>query len=351
MVTRLSALVVACCLSLAATAEVVAAQDRPAPYVEGRDVTFVASGDPSDPPRIVADFNGWNPSEGVMTPGRGTGLYTLRVRLDPAARIEYLIAYRERFDVDPRNPLRVPSPTGALRSELRMPGYKPPPPLPRPSVPGLTQNIPFTSKAGESRRVRVHRPRDASGPLPILYIHDGIIADEDLDMPTMIDSLIDSGQMAPINAVFINSVDRYDDYAAGSMFSYVFSGEIVPAIEQRYNLAAGARSVLGFSRSTVGALDTALNSGVPFARCGLVAPAMNAQTIAALLKARDGVLPRVTIAVGTYDVPLIDDAKALRRALESRGVPFDWIEAPEGHNHTAWKAQLPRLLTSWFPPR
>jgi enterochelin esterase-like enzyme len=329
---------------------VLVGQDRPAPYVDGREVTFVATGDPSDPPRIVADFNGWDPAAGVMTRTRGTGLYALRLRLDPAARIEYLIAYRERFEVDPRNPLRVPSPTGAPRSELRMPGYISPAPLPRAAVPGLTQNVPFTSKAGESRRVRVHRPRDASGPLPILYIHDGIIADEGLGMPEMIDSLIGAGRMAPITAVFINSVDRYDDYAVGSMFSYVFTGEIVPAIEQRYQLSAGARYVLGFSRSTVGALDAALNSGVPFAGCGLVAPAMNPPTIAALVKPRDGTFPRVTIAAGTYDIPLIEDARALRQSLESRGVPLEWIEVPEGHNHTAWKAQLPRLLTSWFPP-
>jgi len=279
-----------------------------------------------------------------------SGVYTLRVRLDPAARIEYLIAYRDRFTVDPRNPLHVPSPTVALRSELRMPGYTPTPAPPHTVVPGITQNVPFTSRAGESRRVRVHRPRDASGPLPILYVHDGIIAIEDIDMPGMIDALIQTGRMAPITAVFINSIDRYDDYAVGSMFSYVFTGEIVPMIEQRYPLIAGARGVLGFSRSTVGALDAAINSKVPFARCGLVAPAANPPTLAALLKSPANTSARVTILAGTYDIPLIDDAKAIRRALEEHRVQLDWMEVPEGHNHTAWKALLPRFLTSWYPP-
>jgi hypothetical protein len=36
--------------------------------VDGRTVTFVTAGDPSDPPRIVADFNGWDPSAGAMRP-------------------------------------------------------------------------------------------------------------------------------------------------------------------------------------------------------------------------------------------------------------------------------------------
>ena len=41
---------------------------------------------------------------------------------------------------------------------------------------------------------------------------------------------------------------------------------------------------------------------------------------------------------------------ALRHALETHRMPFDWFEAPEGHNHTAWRGQLPRLLTTWYPP-
>ena len=330
-----------------ATSAVAIDQDL-APVVDGRDVTFVASGDPADPPRIVADFNGWDPSAGVMARGRD-GLYRLRVNLDPAARIEYLIAYRDRFEVDPRNPLRVPAPTGAPRSELRMPGYRERAAIPKPAAASVTELLPFTSKAGESRRVRVHRPRTPAGPLPVLYVHDGIIAIEELGMPAMIDALTAAGRIAPILAVFVNSIDRHEDYAAGSMFGYVFTGEIVPAVERKYSVAV-VRGVLGFSRSTVGALDVGLGGAVRFDRCGLVAPALTAQTAAAILKGAKGATPQVTILAGTYDIPLIDDARALRKTLQTHHVPLEWIEVPEGHNHTAWRSMLPRLLESWFPP-
>jgi enterochelin esterase-like enzyme len=318
----------------------------PTPIVNGRDVTFVAAGTAADPPRIVADFNGWNAQAGAMKQS-GDGVYTLHVRLDPAARIEYLIAFNDRFVVDPRNPLQVPSPTGAPRSELRMPGYRPLPTLARPETLGDVQNVPFTSRAGETRRVRVHRPAGVGDPTPILYVHDGIIAVEQLDMPATIDALVAAHHMAPITTVYINSVDRYDDFAVGSMFSYVFMGEIVPAIEQRYRLQ-GDRGVLGFSRSTVGALDAAMNGSVSFARVGLVAPAMNPPTLQSLLKTPRAA-PRVTIFAATYDIPLIEDAQAVRSALQARKVLHEWIEIPEGHNHTAWRAQIRRLLTSWFP--
>jgi enterochelin esterase-like enzyme len=169
-------------------------------------------------------------------------------------------------------------------------------------------------------------------------------------MPAMLDALIGSGRMAPIIAVFINSIDRHEDYAVGSMFGYVFTGEILPAIERRYEAGAVSRAILGFSRSTVGALDLALNSGVSFQRCGLVAPAISPQAAASILKRANTTSARVTVLAGTYDVPLIEDARALRTALKSHRVPLDWIETPEGHNHTAWKGSLPRLLESWFPP-
>src|SRR3954469_22051210 len=65
------------------------------PIVRGHEVIFLAQGDPSDPPRIVADFNGWEGA--AMTTSADGRTYTLRVTLDPAARIEYLIAYRARF--------------------------------------------------------------------------------------------------------------------------------------------------------------------------------------------------------------------------------------------------------------
>jgi enterochelin esterase-like enzyme len=321
---------------------------RPTPIIDGRDVTFVVAGTAADPPRIVADFNGWDPAAGEMTRAGGSGFYTLRAQLDPAARIEYLIAYRERFEVDPRNPLQVPSPTGAPRSELRMPMYRPPDALVPPASPGLLQNIPFRSRAGEARRVRVHQPGHTKGPTPILYVHDGIIAVEQLDMPAMIDALVASGRMQPITSVFINSVDRYDDYAVGSMFSYVFTGEIVAAIEGRFPVLDGSRAVIGFSRSAVGALDVALNGTVPFARCGLVAPAMNPPTLAALTRSPSA-KPQVTIAAGTYDIPLVEDARALRKALVAHSVVHEWREVPEGHNHPAWRRQLVGLLTAWYP--
>ncbi len=58
---------------------------------------------------------------------------------------------------------------------------------------------------------------------------------------------------------------------------------------------------------------------------------------------------RFLIETGTYDVPLITDARALRRELERRVQSVHSVESPEGHNHTAFRARLPAVLEALFP--
>jgi len=316
------------------------------PIVQGRDVTFVAGGDPSDPPRIVADFNGWTP--GAMTPSGDGRTYTLRVALDPAARIEYLIAYRDRFTLDPLNPLTVPAPAGPPRSELRMPAYVAPRPLPATAVHGAIEEISVAGTGVDHWRVRVYMPAAHRSPTAILYAYDGDVVVDQLALPSMLDSLIEHGDIAPVVAVFIDPLDRHDDFEPGSPFRAAFIREIVPAIERRYRAARSERVLMGLSRSTVGAMDACVNGGVAFDACALVAPAVSRRYFVRVLPPPASTT-RFLIETGTYDVPLVDDARALRDELLRRGAAVQYVESPEGHNHTAFRARLPSLLMRLFP--
>ena len=355
--------------AVAVVSAALAAQSSP--IVRGGDVTFVAAGDRSDPPRIVADFNGWDGGE--MTPSVDGRTFTLHVTLDPEARIEYLIAYRNRFVLDPGNPLSVPAPAGPPRSELRMPQYHEPIALPFPRQRGTVEEIAFQSRSGDRRRVRVYVPPEGSqGPAKantgpanrlrpgsggqeaghpvrsVLYVHDGAIFLDQLALPALLDSLIDASQIAPVIVVFIDAVDRHDDYEPGSPFRTVFTNDIVPTIERKYALADGRRGLMGLSRSTVGAIDTCVNGGIRFEECALVAPAVARQHFSAVLPAA-AIATRFFIAAGTYDIPLIADARAMRHELERRKLAVQYSELPQGHNHTAFRAALPALLRAMFP--
>jgi enterochelin esterase-like enzyme len=331
--------------------------------VSGRDVTFIVEGSLADPPRIVADFNGWD--GGAMTPSPDGRTFTLHVTLDPAARIEYLIAYRDRFVLDSGNPRTVPAPAGPPRSELRMPSYRPPMALPQPHQRGTIEEVGFVSRAGDRRRIRVYVPAtQRNGPADrlrqgygaqevgrhVLYVHDGDIVLDKLELPALLDSLIDAREMAPTIVAFIDAVDRHDDYEPGSPFRTVFVDEIVPSIERRFARTNPHRAIMGLSRSTVGALDTCVNGGLRFDACILVAPAIAPRQFSALLPQTPSAT-RFAIAAGTYDIPLVADARALRDELQRRRLSVEYTEQPQGHNHTAFRAALPALMRIAFPPQ
>ena len=301
-----------------------------------------------------------------MAPSADGRTFTLQVTLDPAARIEYLIAYRNRFVQDPGNPLSVPAPAGPPRSELRMPGYRPPVPLTAPRARGTLDDVAFEGGRGDRRRIRVYVPAAGSqGPAnrlrpgyggqeaghhvrSVLYVHDGAIFLDQLALPALLDSLIDAHQIAPVIVVFVDAVDRHDDYEPGSPFRTVVTNEIVPRIERQYAIAEARRGLMGLSRSTVGAIDTCVNGGIRFDACALVAPAVAHPHFSAVLPAA-AITTRFFIAAGTYDIPLIADARALRDELERRKLPVHYTEIPQGHNHTAFRAALQALLRAMFP--
>jgi enterochelin esterase-like enzyme len=230
-----------------------------------------------------------------------------------------------------------------------MPGYRPPVALPQPHQRGTIEDVGFVSRAGGRRRIRVYVPpsRQAAS---VLYVHDGDIVLDTLELPALLDSLIDAREMAPTIVAFIDAVDRHDDYEPGSPFRTVFVDEIVPLIERRFAGTNLHRAVMGLSRSTVGALDTCVNGGLRFDACILVAPAIPPRQFNAVLP-QTGSGTRFAIATGTYDIPLVGDARALRDELQRRRVSVQYSEQPQGHNHTAFRAALPALMRIAFPPQ
>lgn len=115
-----------------------------------------------------------------------------------------------------------------------------------------------------------------------------------------------------------------------------------------YAIANGRRALMGISRSTVGALDGCVNGGIHFDACALVAPAIAPAHFPAVLP-KPRASTRFLLATGTYDIPLIADARALRDELQRRRLSVQYSEQPHGHNHTAFRAALPELMRALFP--
>jgi enterochelin esterase-like enzyme len=143
----------------------------PNPIVRGQLVTIVIEST-AGVPSVTGDFTAWQPRP--AWPMERRGWYQFETTLEQDARVEYLIFFGPQdLRVDPRNPHRVPS-VGGEASEIAMPAAEAQPETAIEGQPpaGVFDQRRFAANDGE-RRVVVYRPTQITGPLPIVYFHDG----------------------------------------------------------------------------------------------------------------------------------------------------------------------------------
>jgi enterochelin esterase-like enzyme len=134
---------------------------------------------------------------------------------------------------------------------------------------------PFESRVlGETRTVDVFLPRgyarDSSRRYPVLYANDGQDM-ETVELRVVLDSLQRTGLMAPAIVVAVHARDRMQEYgtagvpnaqgrgARAGRYGEFLLGELMPAIEARYRVAAGAglTAAMGWSLGGLSVFDLA----------------------------------------------------------------------------------------------
>lgn len=217
------------------------------PIIEGTTAFFLVEGEPAAPPRIVGDFNRWGEGEAGVKSSRlerlgSTRFFFLRVELQPAARVEYLVVVGGSEALDPRNPRHVENFSGA-QSEVRMPGYVPVVDLSeRPAAPrGTVVSFEHRSEIlGNSRRVHVYVPTgyDPGAPrrYPEAWLGDGTTYVERVGAPLILDRLIARGAIEPLVAIFVDPSDRRIEYSLHPGYRRMIVDELVPRIASDYRV-------------------------------------------------------------------------------------------------------------------
>jgi enterochelin esterase-like enzyme len=334
----------------------------PPPLVQGADAVFLAEGDAASPPRILGDFNGWGEAAadpeatGAMARVPGTRWYWLRVRLDPAARIEYTIVRAGREGPDPRNPRRLDC-FGEPCSELVMPRWSgeaeaaPDPAHPR----GRVVRTTFESRAlGNRRALHVYLPpgyAESDDRYPTAYFGDGTTYVDGVRVPEVLDRVIATGRVRPLVAVFVDPVVRREEYVGHEGYRRLIAEELVPAIDRDYRTDArpAARAILGGSRGGLAAADMALARPDVFGLCAPLSPAISPADLEARIAGGPLRPLRFFVVAGTYDREWLPDGRRLRDALRARGYDVRYGEFPEGHSLKAWRAQIDDALEAFFP--
>jgi enterochelin esterase-like enzyme len=324
-------------------------------------LTFFAERHGTDTPRIVSDVTGWGErpdgrfdySVGKMTRVGETDWYSLEVKVEPYARIEYLIAYSGGdYRLDAHNPRQVQR-VGGPASEVVMPGYVPPqefidPPT-RPAG-AISETVIESRAIGGSRRVIVYTPPGYhdGGDYPLAVFHDGGLFVNTGQAPRVLDWLIAHQAIEPIVAVFVDPQSRTDDYRRGAPMRSFVIDELLPWMAEHYSVTkdAGERAIIGVSASGRAAVDT-VRSVESFNRLGLLIPALTEADVDAIPQG-DRRRIRAAIVAGRYDSLYLAGARMAQITLADRGHTVEFKEVPEGHSTNTWRNHLRDVLISLF---
>ncbi len=324
-------------------------------------LTFLAKADAKNVPRIVSDVTGWGEradgtfdfNSGKMTRIVGTDWYSLETKVEPYARIEYLIAYGAGdYRIDPYNPRKVQR-AGGPGSEIVMPGYVPPQEFIDPqSQPAgnVVETLVDSRILGGPRRVITYTPTGyhGGGAYPIVVFHDGALMVNTGEAPRVLDWLIAHKAIPPVVAVFVDPKSRVDDYRRGSAVRTFVTDELLPWMSSRYSLTKDAdqRAIIGMSAGARGALDTVVSSPL-FNRLGLLIPALDAADIHAIPEHGRRQL-HLSIIAAHYDALNLAAARGAQLTAADRGHIVDFKEVPEGHATQTWRTHLRDVLISLF---
>lgn len=240
------------------------------------------------------------------------------------------------------------------------------------------------------RNLRILLPEgydpNRSEPYPVLYMNDGqnlystddSMTGEEWQMDEILPSMIETGSIEPMIVVGIDTpsyADRANEYLPwpdeyltpyieepkGSSYPEFLEQEVLPLIEQNYNVGKSARyrSLGGSSYGGLITLYTAVSSEL-FSKYLIESPSLyvNKGAIFKLLRRRSVKADKIYMGIGTHEGLTSCDQAAneepvddLRRAVElMRGnfKLYDEVEECGLHSEIDWARRLPTTLIHLF---
>ncbi len=318
-------------------------------------VHFLFSGDARQV-NLAGDMTGWQPGP-LFRRLDGTTLYYLTRHFEPDARLDYkFVTDSTRWILDPLNPDTCMSGFGP-NSQFRMPkNVMPPETVFHPEIQhGTLTDIMFRSKAlGNDRRIRVYLPAGFSAETtgyPVILFHDGL---EFIDLgkaDRVLDYLIANHTIVPVVAVFVQPIDRDEEYSGQKKERYTrfIVDELMPALEKRYRVSTdpSKRAMAGISNGGNIALYIGINHPGQFGKIS----AQSSNVIHEILKRfkkRDRQNLLIYTDIGKYDIDiLVSMAFDLKGILQEKGYQHLFHVWNEGHSWCSWKEHLKEPLV-WF---
>jgi enterochelin esterase-like enzyme len=330
------------------------------PIVEDTLAHFVYSG-PLTELALAGDFSGWDPGHenAPMAQVPGTDLWYRTIVFDRAARLEYkMVSNGDSWFADPLNP-RI-GPGDYSNSELRMPGYVPPPEVIYvDTIPhgGYVEYGVNSRYLKNQRVVGIYYPpgyKETTQAYPLVVVNDGQEYVSAGNMIHVLDNLINEGSIEPVVGVFVPPVDRTAEYAEEKqeLYTLFLVEELLPWLESTHRLrtAPTERAIVGSSYGGNISLWVGLKHPDVFGKVGAFSSFVE-EDILTGFSAGVPLELKIYLNHGIYDHldPIHESLEQFLPILEARQYDFLYEEYPEGHNYGFWRAHLDDMLRYLFP--
>jgi len=225
----------------------------------------------------------------------------------------------------------------------------------------LSSDIRISSDTlGYDLQYRVYVPESvtATDDLPVLYITDGPGYISQGHMPMVLDRLIDSGEIEPVVAVFVDARDpdnlrknrRNTQFLCNQDYLDFYAGELIPYIEQTYPVGRSReyRGILGLSFGATNAACFGVMGSETFSVVGMHSPANHPVKELLPVYEKMPLLPlKIFLSTGKPD----DNTRANRKfrtVLRDKGYEMEYIEVREGHNWDNWGPLVDDVLAYFY---
>ncbi len=307
---------------------------------------------------VVGDFNQWRAGRDPFIAVDSTDLFYVAKTFPLEARLDYKIVVAGKWILDPLNPRVIWGGFGP-NSELAMPRYEYPAEiLYQPDIPhGTVVEWSFQSRVlNNTRQVWVYLPAEyeahPQNRYPVLYVQDGGEYIRLANMVNVLDNLIASQRIRPIITVFVNPVERNQEYWLNDAYVTMLVQELVPAVDSTWRTLPDPknRGIMGASLGGVVSLYAALKYPEVFRKVGSQSGALwiEQQRIITLYQQTD--LPPLIIYLdwGTFEEGQEAVHRQFRTILVAAGHTVRTERHPEGHSWGNWRAHIDNILVTFW---
>lgn len=207
---------------------------------------------------------------------------------------------------------------------------------------------------------RIYRPDNISpeSQLPTVYVTDGEWYLTELNMPLVLDKLIQQGEISALQVVFIDSRNpddlkhsrRNQQFMCNKDYALFFVSELIPKIETTTShQITNQRLILGLSFGAINAACFGLMLPEVFPNIAMLSPFGNEKVaVISDIYAKQVPLPlKIFLSVGSVN-DSASSVRKFRKILLNKGYELTYKEVNFGHDFDNWRSLIDDVLLTFF---